>query len=236
MNRTSSNASDVFSSYLSPLSSKGEPSKDHKKCSLPPTLPRKELLKIDENSSIKSSEGADDNGGNKNVSGDPKDKLDISSTSKGIDEFSSTFDPRKFNASYNETMKPPHYKEIHAKTNHMANGLKVEGTPNYERQQSPPSATGEANIPNLGFTGNSKSSVRNRSHRVSSIRDLVNIRNRIKTQTTQLNSVTSERYVYLDRGNTWCLRISFLICIICIIILFILVSHITARLTSLEGT
>ena len=134
--------------------------------------------------------------------------------------------------NYNETMKAPHYKEIHAKTNHVANGPGVDGKPNYEIQQSPPSATGERS-PNLEFNGSSKSSVRNRSHRVSSIRDMVD---RIKTQTTQLNSVTSERYVYLDRGNTWCLRISFLICIICIIILFILVSHITARLTSLEGT
>ena len=232
MDRTSSNASDVFSSYLSPLSSKGEPSKDDKKCSLPPTLPRKQLHRIDEHSSMSSLKGTDDNGVNVNVSGDRKDRLDIPTTYGGIDECSSTFDPRKFNANYNETLKAPHYKEIHAKTNHVANGLGVDGKPNYEIQQSPPSATGESS-PNLGFNGSSKSSVRNRSHRVSSIRDMVD---RIKTQTTQLNSVTSERYVYLDRGNTWCLRVSFLICIICIIILFILVSHITARLTSLEGT
>ena len=232
MDRTSSNASDVFSSYLSPLSSKVETSKDDKKCSLPPTLPRKQLHKIDEHSSMSSSKGTDDNGVNMNVSGDRKDRLDIPSTYGGIDECSSTFDPRKFNASYNETMKAPHYKEIHAKTNHIASGLGVDGKPNYAIQQSPPSATGE-DRPNLGFKGSLKSSVRNRSHRVSSIRDMVD---RIKTQTTQINSVTSERYVYLDRGNTWCLRVSFLICIICIIILFILVSHITARLTSLEGT
>ena len=62
MNRTSSNASDVFSSYLSPLSSKGVPSKDDKKCSLPPTLPRKQLHKIDEHSSLSSCKGADDDG------------------------------------------------------------------------------------------------------------------------------------------------------------------------------
>ena len=235
MDRTSSNASDVFSSYLSPLSSKGVPSKDDKKCSLPPTLPRKQLHKIDEHSSLSSCKGTNDDGVNMNVSGDRKDKLDIPSTYENRDESSSTFDPRKFNASYNETMKAPHYKEIHPKTNHVANGLKVDGTPNHAIQPSPPSASGESR-PNLGFNGSSKSSVRNRSNRVSSIRDLVDIRNRIKTQTTQPNSVTSERYVYLDRGNTWCLRISFLICIICIIILFILVSHITARLTSLEGT
>ena len=233
MDRTSSNASDVFSSYLSPLSSKGEPSKDDKKCSLPPTLPKKQLHRIDEHSSMSSLKGTDDNGVNVNVSGDRKDRLDIPTTDGGIDECSSTFDPRKFNASYNETMKAPHYKEIHAKTNHVANGLKVDA--NYGIQQSPPSAAGE-NRPNLVINGSSKSSVRNRSNRVSSIRDLVDIRNRIKTQTTQPNSVTSERYVYLDRGNTWCLRISFLICIICIIILFIIVSHITSRLTSLEGT
>ena len=235
MNRTSSNASDVFSSYLSPLSSKGEPSKDDKKCSLPPTLPRKQLYRIEEHSSMSSTKGTDDNGVNMNVSGNPKDTLDIPSTNKHFDECSSTFDPRKFNASYNETMKAPHYKEIHTKTDHVPNGLKVEGKPNYAMQQSPPSAAGESRS-NLGFNDNSRSSVRNRSRRVSSIRDLVDIRNRIKNQNTQLNTVTSERYVYLDRGNTWCLRVSFLICILCIIILFILVSHITTRLTSLEGT
>ena len=53
MERKSSNASDIFSKYLNPLEDKGETSTDsNKKRTLPPTLPKKQLVKIDEHPGI----------------------------------------------------------------------------------------------------------------------------------------------------------------------------------------
>ena len=87
------------------------------------------------------------------------------------------------------------------------------------------------------FTEINKQSIsKTLSARVSSIRDIVEIRKRINEQVTNKKDGTFNRYIYLDRGNTWCLRICLFVCIITIIILLIIVSQNSNRLAALEGT
>ena len=117
------------------------------------------------------------------------------------------------------------------------NGQDNEGSPHFARRQFPPPASGPNSKHDLGFTENNNQSLsQNISNRISSIRDIVEIRKRINDQVTQRKDGTFNRYVYLDRGNTWCLRICVLICIIFILILLIIVSQNANRLSALEGT
>ena len=233
MDRKSSNGSDIFSKYLNPLDDKGEPSKDSsKKQTLPPTLPRKQLAKIDEQPNITI------NGDvvNRNKQLDESNVLESTSANKkGTDttyDEPESFDPRKFNANYNGTIKDPHYKIIVP-----GNGEENQGSPNFTSRQFPPPASGPNSKHDLGFTEPSNRSLsKNMSLRMSSIRDIVEIRKRINDQVTQRNDGTINRYIYLDRGNTWCLRICLFICILFIIILLILVSQNAKRLSALEGT
>ena len=232
MDRKSSNASDIFSKYLNPLEDKGETSKDSsKKRTLPPTLPRKQLVNIDEYPKIE-------------LNGDVANRNEqlgithiLESTSHNKKDADTTydepenFDPRKFNANYNGTIKDPHYKTIVP-----GNGEENEGSPNFTRRQFPPPASGPNSKHDLGFTEPTNRSLsKNMSLRMSSIRDIVEIRKRINDQVTQRKDGTINRYIYLDRGNTWCLRICLFFCILFIIILLILVSQNAKRLSALEG-
>ena len=223
MERKSSNTSDIFSKYLSPLEDKGEPTKEKvKKQTLPPALPSKQLSKIDEKPSIELKalqnpieETVTSKNENENIYDDPDD-----------------FNPRKFNANYNGTIKDPHYKIVFP-----GNGEVNKGSPTFNRRQYPPPASGPNSKHDLGFTEiNNQSISKTLSARVSSIRDIVEIRKRINDQVTNKKDGTFNRYIYLDRGNTWCLRICLFVCIITIIILLIIVSQNSNRLTALEGT
>ena len=239
MSRNSSNASDVFSKYLSPLDSKGEPSKDAKKRTLPPTLPRKQLVQINEQNNIDlNNEMVDGNIQNEYTCTPRSSTGDDKIIEDGVYDSPSDFNPRQFNANYDATLKDQRYKEIIVKVKGPGSGTEDKGSPNFTRRQFPPQANGETSKHDLGFTENNpRSSVRNRSARNSSMRDVVDIRRRINDHNNQVNrDGTFSRYVYLDRGNTWCLRVSLLICIIAIVILFILVANNTSRLSTIEGT
>ena len=233
MERINSNGSDIFSKYLSPLEEKGEPSKEKiRKRTLPPTLPGKQLAKIDEQPNIAlNGEPVDGN----EYFGKPKTLSNIGQRKNEDDTIHddpADFDPRKFNANYDGTIKDPHYKAIVP-----GNGNELEGSPNFNRRQFPPTASGPTAKHDLGFSeNNNRTSTRSLSARISSLRDIVEIRKRINDQVNPRKDGTFNRYIYLDRGNTWCLRITLFICIITIIILFILVSHNANRLSALEGT
>lgn len=233
MDRTSSNGSDIFSKYLSPLEEKGEPSKEKiKKRTLPPLLPEKQLAKIDEQPNIALNGELVD--GNEHF-GKPKCSKSTAHRKQHDDttyDDPADFDPRKFNANYDGTIKDPHYKAIVPGI-----GKELEASPSFNRRQFPPTASGPTAKYDLGFTeNNNRTSTQTLSARISSLRDIVEIRKRINDQVNHGKDGTFNRYIYLDRGNTWCLRICLFICIITIIILFILVSHNAIRLSALEGT
>ena len=215
MDRSSSNASDIFSKYLNPLETKGEPSKSEKKRTLPPTLPRKQLSRIDEQAN---------SNGNYDP-GDPRVANGTENQSENIYDCPTTFNPRQFNANYDGTIKDSHYKGV------VDVGEVKEGGGGAKFTN--PSANGEATKHDLGITERNGNSIRNRTPRISSLRDLVAIRRVIDTQESQNKDGTIDRYIYLDRGNTCCLRISFFICLIAIIVLFILVANNTSRLSTI---
>ena len=222
MDRNSSNASDIFSKYLSPLETQGEPSKSEKKRTLPPTLPKKQLSRIDEQ--VNSKEHF--NSGNIQNSNNLRDAGGSGNQTENIYDCPTTFNPRQFNANYDGTIKDPHYKVV-------VDVEEVRGATKLTNLHS--SANGEATKHELGITERNGNSIRNRTSRIASIRDIVGIRRVINTQESQNKDGTIDRYIYLDRGNTCCLRISFLICLIAIIVLFILVANNTSRLSSIEG-
>jgi hypothetical protein len=221
--RSSSNASDIFSKYLNPLETKGEPSKSEKKRTLPPTLPRTQLSRIDEQ--VNSKENYDAGNIQTGHSGNPRAADGTENQTENIYDCPTTFNPRQFNANFDGTIKDPNHKGVAD----VRDGKEVGKFTNS-------SANGEATKHDLGITERNGNSIRNRTlPRISSIRDVVAIRRVIDTQESQNKDGTIDRYIYLDRGNTCCLRISFLICLIAIIVLFILVANNTSRLSTVEG-